>query len=160
MKNILPNKKSERGQSLLEFAISLTILLMLLMGAVEFGLALFQFVAIRDAAQEAAVYGSIAPDDIAGIQWHAVDAASDILVLDPANVEVRINGKTLDLVVDGVDNCEGQANPPEQNFLEVIVTFEHPVTYPFVADMINDGVINLHGASTTTILQPTCPIAP
>ena len=49
----------ERGQSLVEFAISLVIILWLLAGAVEFGIALFQYIQLRDAAQEGALYGSI-----------------------------------------------------------------------------------------------------
>jgi Flp pilus assembly protein TadG len=52
---------SERGQSLVEISISLVIILYLLSGAVEFGIALFQFVQLRDAAQEGALYGSINP---------------------------------------------------------------------------------------------------
>jgi len=41
--------KNERGQSLVEMAISLVLLLTLLSGAVEFGMAFFQFVQLRDA---------------------------------------------------------------------------------------------------------------
>jgi Flp pilus assembly protein TadG len=47
-------KISERGQSLVEFSISLVIILWLLAGAVEFGIALFQYIQLRDAAQEGA----------------------------------------------------------------------------------------------------------
>ena len=53
--------KSERGQSLVELSISLLVLLYLLSGAVEFGLAFFQFVQLRDAAQEGALYASMSP---------------------------------------------------------------------------------------------------
>src|SRR5215470_12817695 len=48
-----------RGQSLVELALSLTVILMLLAGAVDFGMAFFSYTAIRDAAQEGALYGSI-----------------------------------------------------------------------------------------------------
>ena len=61
-KNFISHSK-ERGQSLVEFAISLTVIMLLLAGAVEFGIALFQFVQLRDAAQEGALYGSIHPGD-------------------------------------------------------------------------------------------------
>ena len=40
----MKKQKSERGQSLVELSISLLVLLYLLSGAVEFGLAFFQFV--------------------------------------------------------------------------------------------------------------------
>jgi hypothetical protein len=63
--------RSERGQSLVELAISLTVMLLLLSGAVTFGMALFSYVAIRDAAGEGALYGSISPyhDDNANGQY-------------------------------------------------------------------------------------------
>ena len=52
---------SERGQSLVELGVSLVILLYLLSGAAEFGVLFFQFVQLRDAAQEGALYGSMNP---------------------------------------------------------------------------------------------------
>src|SRR6185369_11484669 len=52
---------SERGQSLVELGVSLLILLYLLSGAAEFGVLFFQFVQLRDAAQEGALYGSMNP---------------------------------------------------------------------------------------------------
>ena len=53
---------------MVELAITLTFMLMLLAGAVEFGIALFQFVQLRDAAQEGALYGSIHPGDDTNIE--------------------------------------------------------------------------------------------
>src|SRR5215210_5613042 len=50
--------KKERGQSLVELGVSLLILMYLLSGAVEFGVLFFQYVQLRDAAQEGALYGS------------------------------------------------------------------------------------------------------
>ncbi|HET6822559.1 MAG TPA: TadE family protein, partial [Anaerolineales bacterium] len=56
--------KRERGQSLVELGISLLILVYLLAGAVEFGVLFFQFVQLRDAAQEGALYGSTSPSNV------------------------------------------------------------------------------------------------
>src|SRR5512143_273507 len=55
------HSRHERGQSLVELAISLTVMLLLLSGAVTFGMALFSYVSLRDAAQEGALYGSFNP---------------------------------------------------------------------------------------------------
>ena len=60
--------KNEKGQSLVELAISLTMILILLSGVVEFGIAFFQFIQLRDAVQEGALYGSIHPYDNAQIE--------------------------------------------------------------------------------------------
>ena len=49
--------RSEKGQSLVELAISLMVLLLILAGVVDLGNMMFQYMAMRDAAQEAASYG-------------------------------------------------------------------------------------------------------
>lgn len=86
---------SERGQSLVEFAISLVIILFLLAGAVEFGIALFQYIQLRDAAQEGALYGSICPKDEAKIIERVRNASYSPLDLtlpsgDPNYVDVKV----------------------------------------------------------------------
>jgi len=141
----------EQAQSLVEMAISLIILLMLLLGAVEFSLALFQYVTIRDAAQEGALYGSIhpaAPDEAAIIQ-HVIKAADDVLILDAANVSI-----------DRLGDCEGStsvAGVPTPNYITVNVTYLHNIAYPLVGPMIGTNTIRLNASATNTILQPSCP---
>ncbi len=56
------NRDSEKGQSLLELAVSLIILLILLAGVVDLGRIAFYYIAMRDAAQEGASYGSVFPN--------------------------------------------------------------------------------------------------
>jgi len=141
-------KEEPRGQSLVELAISLMIILLLLLGAVEFSLALFQYVTIRDAAQEGAIYGSINPTDESGIQYRAVATASDVLPqLTINDVDVTIHG----------DDCEGTTSG-SPNSLTVTITFAHPITFPIVGPMIGSNTINLTASVTNTILQPTCPL--
>src|SRR5512138_2139704 len=88
--------KSERGQSLVELAISLVVLLYLLSGVVEFGIAFFQFIQLRDAAQEGALYGSINPQNDTGILARVRNASQqpiDLLnntVGDPRRVIVTV----------------------------------------------------------------------
>ncbi|MBL8056957.1 MAG: pilus assembly protein [Anaerolineales bacterium] len=58
-----PPRKKSRGQSLVEFALFLPILVMLLGGLVELGLGLNRFINIIEAAREGARYGSdLQPD--------------------------------------------------------------------------------------------------
>src|SRR5688572_21348238 len=89
--------KSERGQSLVELGISMLILLYLLAGAVEFGILFFQYVQLRDAAQEGALYGSSSipstglPDTWEQIENRARAAsASPIDLSDTTLVDVSI----------------------------------------------------------------------
>ena len=63
----IAHRQGQGGQSLVELAITLTVLLVLLSGAVSFGMAYYSYVAMRDAAQEGALYGSFMPcDDLNG----------------------------------------------------------------------------------------------
>lgn len=146
--------KSERGQSLVELAVSLVILLYLLSGAVEFGILFFQYVQLRDAAQEGALYGSTSPPtsatdtlNIAAIETRARSASSSPINLttDP-NVTVNV------AVTDG-KYCEGGS-------LQVTVTYPHHIFMPFMPQLIGRNQITLTASVTDTILTPVCPTTP
>ena len=146
MKDKLKSTTGERsGQSLVELAISLMVILMLLLGAVEFSLALFQYVTIRDAAQEGAVYGSFTPGDLAGVRYRVAAAASDVMVIDPNEpmVSAVINGRP----------CEKSG---ETNTITVTVKYPHVIAFPLVGPMIGTNTINLTASVTNTILSPSC----
>lgn len=138
-----------QGQSLVELGISLMIMILLLLGAVDFGIALFQYVAIRDAASEGAIYGSFQPDKESGIQFRAAATAADVVPLDPENdVTVTING----------DACQGfdASTPPVPNSVTVSVSFDHDLIFPLVGSMIGTNTIPLRASATNTILTPQC----
>ena len=147
--------KTERGQSLVELSISLLVLLFLLAGAVEFGLAFFQFVQLRDAAQEGALFGSMDPE--AAIESRVRGSSSSPVDLEqndpglPGYVDVQIaatergtgNAKTL------ADACEGDA-------LTVTVSYDHMLFMPFIPQILNSDRIPLEAVVTDTVLSPVC----
>jgi len=135
----------ERGQSMVEFAISLTVIMMLLAGAVEFGIALFQFVQLRDAAQEGALYGSIHPGDDTNIEARVRSAS-------PSPIDLQ-NDPDVTIVItypDGAPNCEGKG-------IQVDVSYPHRIGMPFIGPIIGSNTIPLTGSVTDTILLPVCP---
>jgi Flp pilus assembly protein TadG len=152
--------KSQRGQSLVELGVSLVVLLYLLAGAAEFGVLFFQYVQLRDAAQEGALYGSMnpyldsnvngrfdvgEPVNQAGIEERA-RAASDspVNMADPAIVQIVATSS------DGSNMfCEGHG-------LKVTVTFDHVIFMPFMPQILNDDKITLTATVVDTILTPTC----
>jgi len=156
--NIMKQLKRERGQSLVELGISLVILLYLLAGAAEFGVIFFQFVQLRDAAQEGALYGSINPPTgtgdaqdlakIAAIKQRALYSSptrSPIDLVNDPTVQVTVT------VTDG-QYCEGGS-------LEVTVMYPHKIFMPFIPQLIGNssGEIPLNATVTDTILTPVCP---
>lgn len=142
-----PKKKSQRGQSLVELAISLMVILMLLMGAIDFGTALFAYVSMRDAAQEGAVYGSIEPDDADGIVSRTIDAANDIIIIEEGDITISYS--------DGANLCEGETGGTPHK-ITVAIVHDHPVTTPLVGAMIGSQTITLRAQVTNTILSPVC----
>lgn len=51
----------ERGQSMVEFALMLVILLTILMGVLDLGRAYFAYIALQDAVAEGAAYAAVNP---------------------------------------------------------------------------------------------------
>ena len=157
-------KNTQKGQSLVEFALSLTVIMILLAGAVEFGIALFQYVQLRDAAQEGALYGSLNPSDTAGIVAR-VRAASDT----PIDLQSTTNGVTICAWVPSAaqitsgESClpsnheSGNSSACEGQGVQVQVTFPHQISMPFVSTFIGSNTILINVSVTDTILLPTCP---
>ena len=139
MRKIFQLLRSQRGQSLVELSISILILIYLLSGAVEFGIAFFQFVQLRDAAQEGALYASLNPGDttniVARVQQSS-DSPIDLTTITPS------------ITYDGAQ-CEG-------NGVTVSLTYNHNVFMPFMS-AFTGPTIPLTASVTDTILTPICP---
>ena len=58
----LLGKKREQGQSLVEFTITLPVLLLILSGLLDLGRAYYTFIALEEAVAEAALYLAISPN--------------------------------------------------------------------------------------------------
>jgi Flp pilus assembly protein TadG len=162
----------ERGQSLVEFAISLLILLYLLVGAVEFGVLFFQYVQLRDAAQEAALYGSSnIPMQVANpntvpaavlteIEDRARSASGspvDLSNTSTVDVSIYIN----DTFVWKNYAAQGSTTSAcENNGIRVVVAYKHRIFMPFLAQILGkdpgDPTIPLSATVTDTILTPVC----
>lgn len=166
--------RSARGQSLVEFAISLLVIVLLLSGAVDFGIALFSYVAIRDAAQEGALYGSLNPC-VPTANIDTWDGSCDIPKFAPAINEAGIRARVraassqpvnladTSLVPDsyitaaftGSAGCEGLTGGTA-NAITVTVRFDHTIIMPFAGIIVGGQTIPLTASVTDTILQPSC----
>lgn len=142
--------KTERGQSLVELAVSLLVLLYLLSGAVEFGLAFFQFVQLRDAAQEGALFGSMDPTSpnieirVRGASSSPIDLSDNVTVLVTITAQEK----------DPPHNTIPVANACEGDGLTVEVLYNHQIFMPFIPQLIGSSTIPLHAVVTDTVLSP------
>ncbi|HEX7975199.1 MAG TPA: TadE family protein [Anaerolineales bacterium] len=135
----------EKGQSLIELAISATFLLVLLAGLVDLGHAIFYYLSMRDAAQEGMVLGVIHPTYCSQI----------------ANVvQANMNDPSIqvDIQVDGVD-CDGAGAAHACASKTMVVTVRQdnfPVTMPFLGSMIGTQNLALSATVRGTIMLPEC----
>jgi Flp pilus assembly protein TadG len=134
-------KKNEKGQSLTELAISMTVILLLLGGLVDLGRAFFTYMAMRDSVQEGALYGSINPTLTQEIKNH-VRNSSDMMqnMLSDDDISVQIIGTA----------CTG-------NGIRVQATYpDFPLTMPFLGVVLGGQTIAIRAEVTDTILSPAC----
>lgn len=135
-------QRRERGQSFVELALSFVLLMTLLAGVVDIGRAFFAVIALREAAEEGAVYGSIEPTDTSGIIQRAIKSSDTPVDLenDPSvNVSVTVSAGA----------CAG-------GVVQVTVTYDLPVAMPFIGAIIGSDTYHLGATMYNTILRPPC----
>ena len=81
-------KQKEKGQSLLEFALILPVLLIILAGVLDLGRLYFAYVAVTDAAAEGATYAAMNPDETSEIIARAQAATSGLVEIESENVQI------------------------------------------------------------------------
>jgi hypothetical protein len=144
MKNTLRPRKNEQGQSMVELALSITLLMIILAGTIDFGRAFFTWLALRDAAQEGASYGSIYPSRVDLIKERVWDNLEQVVPNPRAQVTVNVGY---------IDHpCTGNTILVNVNY----PTF--PIAMPFLGTLLGSQTINIHAAVNDSILKPMqCP---
>lgn len=85
-------RRHGKGQSLVEFAVTLPIFMLLLAGILDFGIGLYSQMTVINAAREGARFGvvtfqTIEPGDVASIKQRVIDMSSG-LTLTAADIAV------------------------------------------------------------------------
>ena len=162
-KKILHNEhsggeKTERGQSLIEFAFMLVLLLILLGAVVDGARAMFTYLSMRDAAQEGAVYASLEPADTTGI-LDRIHNTSNLMQGLTINTDIFVdidyppsNKKCSGSTVVGGNTVE--------NGVSVNIEYPNfPLIMPFVSGIAggSDASVPIGVTVVDTILLPLCP---
>ena len=136
----------EKGQSLVELALVLLLVVTILAGVVDLGRMMFEYQAMRDAAQEGAGYGAIYPNYCAEIENRVLQN------LQPSgyDVTVSINGNPCSSAPQ-TSACEGN---------EILVNIVHysEVTIPLLSPILDpegDGV-RMEVEVSDRIVRPSC----
>lgn len=134
----------ERGQSLVELAVSFTLLMMLLAGSVDLGRALFTLITLHDAAQEGALYGAINPGDTNEIEERVRGTSNAPLDLsDPSVTAVTVS-------------FSGGACAGATNAITVAVDYQFQLSMPIIGMFVPSQTITLPATATMRILSPEC----
>ncbi|WP_242846768.1 TadE/TadG family type IV pilus assembly protein [Clostridium homopropionicum] len=118
---ILKSIKNQKGQALVEFAIVLPILLMLVMGIIQFGMMLNSYLAIENASREGARAGIVGSTD-AEIESLIIASSPS---LNPADLTVSLT--------------PSEANRRSGDTLTVTVTYNYKFTIPIISSLFNNG---------------------
>jgi Flp pilus assembly protein TadG len=126
-----------KGQSLVELALLLPVLLLLTVVVFDLGRAVYYYSVIYNAAREGARYGIVhqlesntVPNDIEGIENAVIDKA------------VGLNLSDLTISV---------ASPITSNTLQVFVDYRFEPVTPLANNFLSDGHIDLRTSSTMLI---------
>ena len=111
------SRKRRQGQSTLEFALALLVLIPLLLGAFDLGRAVYIQSVVAAAAQEGARYGIVHRGDTSGIQGAARSQAAG---LDVGSVNVA-------------------TTYPNATSVEVTVSYVFSAVTPLIGNMIGNG---------------------
>ncbi len=116
--------KEQKGQSLVEFALLLPLLLLLICGIVDMGRLLFAFVSLNMTAQEAVRLGGLGKDDEEIISY----ARNHVRVGDASEMEVDIS--------------PGQSTRKSGGNITVTLTYSLPLVTPLMTQIIPDPVLS------------------
>lgn len=131
----MTRKQPETGQSLLEFAIILPVLLIIAAGVLDVGRLYFSYVAVTDAASEGAAYAAAHPTNESYIVARARDASN-----------ITANESMVEFF------CPTCPSVSSGDPVTVTVTYSFTLATPIVEAFVPGGVIPLRAVATEAIL--------
>ena len=129
LRKLLTTLNNEKGASAVEFALILPILMLLILGIIQFGFIFFHYISITHAARE-------------GARWAALGE-------DNASVRAKVKNSAPGLVLNDSDIS---INPVGES-VTVRVQYGSPIIAPFIGDVmgVSGTDIELSNAATQRI---------
>ena len=117
------NLKDKKGQALVEFAIILPVLLLLIMGIMEFGMMLNSYLTIENASREGARLG-------------IVGGTTDEIKSCVISVSPNLNAADLSVLINPDDGYRNSGDT-----LTVTVDYNYHTTVPIISNLLNNIVV-------------------
>ncbi|MHB0987906.1 MAG: TadE/TadG family type IV pilus assembly protein [Bellilinea sp.] len=145
------NRTTEKGQSLMELALVLIFILILLAGVVDLGRMMFEYLTMRDAAQEGAGYGAVYPSYCGQI----IERTSQNMPDNTYNVVVLVDGMSCEAAWTADKSLARPAHGCEDK--EILLSIDHnfSVTMPLLS-AFTGPTVPMHVEIKDRIVRPTC----
>jgi Flp pilus assembly protein TadG len=131
-----------RGQALVEFSLAVTVFLLLLMGVADFGMAIYKYNGVSEAASEIARVTSVHPGTNPTVHWSSQMAA---VVSTQQSLVPGLSNPTIScFLIDGVTS----ASCTSGNYVRVTVTAPYKAVTPLLGLL---GTWTMKGTSSVQI---------
>jgi hypothetical protein len=143
--------KRSRGQTLVEFALVITVFLVILMGVVDFGMAIYKFNGVSQAAREIARVTSVHPcaGDPPCEPGSSIDTQEVIAIQEGLIPGLTINPAT---DIKCVDDTGALVAPEPCDFSKHSVRVQASVEYSPITPLLGfTGPWNMEGSSSAQI---------
>ncbi len=140
-------RRCSRGQGLVEFALILPLLLLLILGIIEFGYVFTVYTGLFNAAREGARYGVVRPSDVSGIESRTRER---IFLVDPNAVDMDIT-----VMYDNGPGTEPFTNTTQVQIGDrvlVHLTYDLPTITPVIQPIVSTLPVNTEAARTIATL--------
>jgi len=129
-------RRGQTGQSLVEFALVLPILLLMLTGTIDLGRILFTYIALEDAAQEGAIYG-------------AHESVPE------SNITARVRSSSNHAEVTGATVAIACSVTPSPGTIAVTTSYQLPLITPVISSILG-GTVELRATFIGTNFKERC----
>jgi hypothetical protein len=147
-------KKAEKGQSLIEMAISMVLLLTLLAGIFDFGRAILAYFVLQDAAEEGMVYGTSFPTDCNQIDTRIRNnITNNIINENDMVISIFIQGDSGEMSCYSIPYAQVYAT----RTMRIVITADFHISMPFLGTIIGSQTIPLRVETHGVILRPPPP---
>jgi len=149
----------ENGAALVEMAMVLPLLLLLVLGIIEFGMVLAQMNEIRHGAREGARYAAVSRPDYTSVSSPGTGDNGDVLAVTCDSI--NLPGVTVNVLLDPV----GSPGPARLEFgtLTVVADTQSLSGVPFISGLLPDTLTNSakfrleQNANWTGFVSTQCP---
>lgn len=114
--------RKDDGQAMVELALILPVLLLIIMGIIEFGFMFNNYLTLNNVSREAARYASLG-----GTDSEAVVRATEIAP--------NLDSAKLTIVITPSESSRGRGDS-----VEVVVTYQYSLLTPFLDGILTNGI--------------------